>query len=334
MKSYKKAALASAFALMLAACGNEQPKTETVVIETQTETTTNAPAASAEKAPEAAKTMTIKHLSGETVVPMNPQRTVVFDFGSLDTLEALGVNVLGIPKANIPAYLSEYKDPKYLDFGALKEPDFEAIHAAKPDFMIIAIRQAPLYEQFAEIAPTINYNVDDQNYMTSLTENATTLGKLFGKEDVAKAQLAELNQEIEKVKAKTENMPEKALIILANDGKISAYGPGSRFGFIHDVLGFKPADETIEVSRHGQSVSFEYVMNLDPDYIFVVDRTAVINEGGTTAKQTVENDLVKNTKAFKNGKIIYLDPNVWYLSGGGLKSTKVMIEDASKALMQ
>ena len=66
--------------------------------------------------------MTIKHNAGETVVNMNPQRVVSFDFGSLDTLEALGVEVIGIPKANIPAYLAKYKDDKYI-----KDCEFQSL---------------------------------------------------------------------------------------------------------------------------------------------------------------------------------------------------------------
>jgi iron complex transport system substrate-binding protein len=143
-----------------------------------------------------------------------------------------------------------------------------------------------------------------------------------------------LNKQVSEIKTKTNEMPEKAIILLANDGKVSAYGPGSRFGFIHDTLGFKPADDSIAVSTHGQSISFEYVMNLDPDYIFVIDRSAVVGNSDTAAKELIENDLVKHTKAFQNNKIIYLDPNVWYLSGGGLKSTQLMVDDVQKALAQ
>ena len=51
---------------------------------------------------------------------------------------------------------------------------------------------------------------------------------------------------------KKQNNGEKALIILANEDKISAYGPNSRFGFIHDVLGVQPVDENIEASTHGE----------------------------------------------------------------------------------
>lgn len=338
MKSFKKAAIASTLVLLLAACGNDKPA-ENTATPTTTETQTSAPATSAPAttAPvtEAkAATMTIKHNAGETVVNMNPQRVAAFDFGSLDTLEALGVDVIGIPKANIPAYLAKYKDDKYANFGGLKEPDFEAVYKAKPDFIVLSDRQVNLYDQFSEIAPSVNFNIDINNYMTSLEDHTLALGKLFGKEDTAKTQLDDLKTQIEAIKAQTKDIPDRALIVLANDGKISAYGPGSRFGFIHDTLGFKPADSNIQVSRHGQNITFEYVMNLDPEYIFVIDRSAVVGNSETAAKDLIENDLVKNTKAFQNGKIVYLDPNVWYLSGGGLKSTQSMVNDIKGALAQ
>ena len=66
----------------------------------------------------------------------------------------------------------------------------------------------------------------------------------------------------------------KALIILANEGKISAYGPGSRFGILHDVFGFGAVDPNIEVSTHGKDISNEYIVEMNPDYLFVVDRGA------------------------------------------------------------
>lgn len=117
-----------------------------------------------------------------------------------------------------------------------------------------------------------------------------------------------------------------------NEGKLSAYGPGSRFGILHDVFGFAAVDKNIEVSTHGQSVSAEYVAEKDPDYLFVVDRGVISGNQGVSAaaKEAVENDLVKNTKAFKNGNIIYLDANYWYLSGGGLVSTANMADEILK----
>src|SRR5699024_2359210 len=98
------------------------------------------------------------------------------------------------------------------------------------------------------------------------------------------------------------------LIILANDDKVSAYGPASRFGLIHDVFGGPASDEDIEVSTHGKNVSFEYVVEQDPDLLYVVDRSAAIGEGAY-AKKVVENSLMEDTKAIQNDDIIYLDPD-------------------------
>lgn len=135
------------------------------------------------------------------------------------------------------------------------------------------------------------------------------------------------------VKAKATAAGKNALVILANDGTISAFGPGSRFGIVHDVLGIAPIDKNIEVSTHGQSISFEFIAQKNPDYLFVVDCGAVVGGNGQSiAKALVENELVKKTKAFAGGNIVYLDPNYWYLSGGGLVSVAEMINQVAKGL--
>ncbi len=312
MKQFKQLGLIAIMALALGACGEGK----------EASTDATAPVA----------TVSVAHKLGTVEVKQNPERVVVFDFGALDTLEALGVDVIGLPKANIPAYLSQYKDDKYVDVGNLKEPNFEAIHAAKPDLIIISDRQAKLFDQLNEIAPTVYTNVDYSDYLPSLEKNVQTLASLFGKEAQATEALTKLEQEIAAVNEKTTAMNEKALIVLVNDGKISAYGSKSRFGFIHDVLGVKQADENISVSTHGQSVAFEYIVKTNPDYIFVIDRSAVVGNSETAAKQVIENELVQKTNAFKNSHIVYLDPNVWYLSGGGLGSAQEMVNEVKAAL--
>ncbi|MDA8352639.1 MAG: siderophore ABC transporter substrate-binding protein [Firmicutes bacterium] len=275
--------------------------------------------------------MTIKHKLGETKVKKNPEKVVVFDFGSLDTLDKLGVEVTGIPQDNLPKYLSKFEAEKYENVGGLKEPDFEKINEIQPDLIIISDRQAPMYEEFQEIAPTIHSGVDTTRYMESFKENVTNLAKIFDKEKKAEEELAKVDQTIANLKEKVASNDKNALIILANDGKVSAYGEGSRFGLIHDVYGFKPVDKNIKASTHGQSVSFEYIVDKDPDYLFVIDRGAVVGSE-SSAKKVVENDLVKNTKAYKEDNVVYLDPNYWYLSGGGLVSTMEMAKEVEESL--
>ncbi|MDW0117993.1 siderophore ABC transporter substrate-binding protein [Sporosarcina thermotolerans] len=274
------------------------------------------------------ETISVEHkLSSKPVeVPKNPQKVVVFDFGTLDTLDDLGIEVAGLPRANVPGYLSKYDDDKYVNVGSLKEPAFEEIHAMKPDLIIISDRQAELYDQFAEIAPTIYVGIDYAHYMDSFKHNAELIGKIFNKEEEVQKELADIDDKIAAIKEKTSAIDTNALIVLASEGKVSAYGPNSRFGLIHDVLGYKAVDEKIEVSTHGQNISFEYIFEKNPDVLFVIDRDAAIGNGAS-AKDSVENELVKKTDAYKNGKIIYLNGEYWYLSGGGLLSMKEMIKE-------
>lgn len=277
--------------------------------------------------------VTVEHeLDKEAVeVPVNPEKVVVFDFGTLDTIDKLGGEVVGVPKQTVPSYLEKFESDEYENVGGLKEPDFEKIANIAPDLIIISGRQAEVYDQFKEIAPTIYLDIDTENYMASFESNVKLLGEIYAKEAEAEAAFNEVVEQIDATKEKTEASKNKGLIVLANDDKISAYGPSSRFGIIHDVLGVEAADEGIEVSTHGMNVTFEYVTEKDPDILYVVDRGAAVGTE-SSAKVVVENKLMEKTKAYKNDKIIYLDPDFWYLSNGGLTSVSEMVKEVSDSL--
>ncbi len=318
MKKLTMALMMIALMALLVACGTKDTPDKTSGDKTEPATTEPVE-------------MTIKHELGETTVTKKPEKVVVFDFGVLDTLGELGVEVAGLPQSNVPSYLSQYEDAKYKNLGSLKEPDFEAIHALKPDIIFISGRQADLYEQFSEIAPTVYIALDYTNYMESFTHNMELVGEIFGKEAEVKAELTDIDAQIAAIKEKTASHDAKALIILGSEGKVTAYGPSSRFGVIHDVFGFKAADEKIKVSSHGDNVTFEYILEKNPDVLFVVDRDAAMGDGASS-KDSIENELVMKTNAYKNGKMVYLDPDYWYLSGGGLLSMKEMVKEVEAGL--
>ncbi|ANA83268.1 siderophore ABC transporter substrate-binding protein [Paenibacillus glucanolyticus] len=323
MKKWLTLFMVVMFTIVLAACG-------------QDDKTTGAGGgdAAGDTPPAEAETIKITHQLGETDVPKNPSRLVVFDFGILDSVDKLGVEVLGVPQANIPAYLSKFEDKKYENVGSLKEPDFEKINSIDPDLIIISGRQQDAYEELSKIAPTIFLGVDTSKYMESFKSNMNTLGQIFGKEAEVEKEMAAINENIKALNEKATATGKKALIILANEGKISAYGPGSRFGILHDVFGFGAIDPNIEVSTHGKDISNEYIVEMNPDYLFVVDRGAAVatGEGESGAKAVVENELVKTTNAAKDGNIVYLNPDFWYLSGGGLTSVSEMITEVDAAI--
>ncbi len=268
----------------------------------------------------------VTDMTGEVEVVKNPQRVVVFDYGLLDIIDNLGVEVVGLPKAALPKRFEKYEDGKYADLGDLKEPDYEAINALQPDLILLGGRQADLQEKFSEIAPTLLLNINGSKYMEDVKRNVNTLSKVFEKEDVAASKLKNIEDKINEIKTLVNEKDLSVLTLMVNEGAISTYGPGSRYGLIYNELGFKPEDENIEVSTHGQQVSFEYVVDKNPEYIFVVDRGAAIG-GESTAKAILENELINSTDAYKNGRILYLDSEAWYVISGGLNSTEIMLDE-------
>lgn len=319
---------------VLAACGANNKEEAAPSASSSPAAASPSPSANpSESAPAEPAEVTITHALGTETVKTNPQKVIVFDYGTLDTLDKLGIEVTAVPKASLPPYLDKYKDAKYEDAGTLFEPDFEKLNKLKPDVILIGGRTAAVYDELKKIAPTIQTSIDTTKYAESFDENAKIIGQIFGKSAEVEAELAAIHAASDQLKGKAESAG-KTLVILTTGGKISAYGPGSRFGIIHDVLGFAPVDTTIEASTHGQSISNEFILEKNPDILFVIDRDAVVSGegGGKTAKDVVENELIKQTNAYKNGKIVYLDPSYWYLSGGGLVSGAEMVKEAAAAV--
>ena len=278
----------------------------------------------------AESTMTITHSLGETTVEKNPERVVVFDIPTLDTMEALGIdNVVGVPTSTYPENLSKYESDEYAKLGTVKEIDLEAIKSADPDLIIRGGRQADYYDQLTEIAPTISVSKDNSDYVGSVKENINTIAQIFEVEEKANEEFAKVEQRLNEVKELVDG--KEALMVMVNEGNLSVYSDKSRFALINQGLGFVNADNTIEDSTHGQTVTFEYLAEQNPEYLIVLDRGAATG-GESTAETVLDNDLVKSMNAHKNGNIIYLDASTWYLTDGGLNSINIMIDDIANGL--
>ena len=103
---------------------------------------------------------------------------------------------------------------------------------------------------------------------------------------------------------------------MVNGNKMSAYGDKSRYGFIHTVLGVPMADNQIADAPHGQPISFEYLQKANPDWLFVIDRSAAIGEDGIGAKAVLDNPLVAQTNAWSKQQVVYLSPDSYLAFGG------------------
>ena len=275
------------------------------------------------------ETVVIKHDLGESEVVVNPEKVVIFDLGILDMYSKLDLNVFGLPKSNLSNNLSMYNDDKYKNVGTLFEPDFEALAKYAPDLIIISGRAASNYDELKKLAPTISLNMDNSDFSGSLLNRLDTLKALYpNKEDQIEVEKENILSKIEEVSTLAKSVDKKTMFILTNGDSISLYGPGSRFGMVFDDFNFLTFD-TIEYneSTHGQQISFEFILDNNPDIILVMDRVVVVNSDDTLASDLLDNEIVNLTKAALNDEIYYVDPFVWYLEMGGISSFNVMVEE-------
>ena len=273
----------------------------------------------------------IEHSQGTQSFSQVPQKVLTFDLASLDTFDALGIPVRGLPQEFAKGHLAKYTSDKYQNIGSLFEPDYEIVAAEQADLIIVANRSSKVYKNLAKLAPTFDLSIVAGNPLKQVKSNSGKIARIFGNEALLKEKLAKIDSKIAQVQtlAKTSG---NALFILTNGGKISAYGLGSRFGWLHSELGLTPAIKDIKEATHGDPISFEFILDTNPDWIFVLDRDAVIGKSTGAAKALLDNELINKSTAAKNQQIVYLNGMNWYILAGGITALDASVQEVLSAL--
>lgn len=293
----------------------------------------NEPSVAQEGTTNSHEMMSFNSKAGQISIPSNLSRIAVLDTNALNTIHTLGADdkVVALPKGTpLPEVLKNFNNGQYLDVGTVKEPNLEKIAGSQPELILMSGRMENLVNQIKQIAPTYFVDVDYNDQFNSFKQQTMNIAEMVGKKTEAEQQLKTLEQDIAALKAKTKG--KTALVILVNNSKIAAYGSGSRFGNIHDLYGFTPADASIKVGLHGMAISHEFIAQKDPDYLFVIDRGAAITGNQEGAKRVLNNNIVNQSKAAKNGNIVYLDSSNWYLMNNGLGGMQAMVKEVADAV--
>lgn len=263
-------------------------------------------------------TITIDTARGPASVQKNPTRVAVFDWAALDTLNQLGVKVGATTEKVLVDYLTPvFKDT--LRVGTLFEPDYETLHDYNPQLIITGGPGATEYEQLAELAPTVDLTIDNHRIRESALERIDALAAIFDKQKEAEHFKAEINESFNQTRMAAQNQG-TAMVVSITGHKVYAFGPESRMGsWIHKDLGMPPADANLnEKSGHGMLVSFEYIRQQNPDWIFILDRTAAIGEEGPPARNVLDNPIVAKTTAWEKNQVVVM-PSANYIVAGGIQ---------------
>ena len=340
MKRFLSLVLALAMSMALAACsGGDAGSTANDTTSANTSQQGTAESGAQSGTP---TEVTITSLNGsgekaDLTVPYDPQRIAILDMASLDILDALGVGdrVVGTADTSLE-YLQDYISDEIANLGTIKEADLEAVMACEPDVIFIGGRLASSYDALSEIAPVVYLSTDTElGVVESVRQNATTIASLFGLE----AQVDELMAGFDsRIQTLAENAAgHTAIVGLVTSGSFNVLGNDGRCSMIGREIGYENigVDAEIDTSTHGNEASFEFIVEKDPDYIFVLDRDAAIQtEGAQLAQEIMENELVMGTRTYQDGHIVYLaHPAVWYTAEGGITALDLMLQDLESALL-
>lgn len=274
----------------------------------------------------------VTHPQGETTLTGVPQKVLVQDWAVLDDLVALGVAVAAVPSTNAPSYLKDHIPADALQIGSLFEPDFESIAAAEGDVYFVASRSAAAYETSKDILPTIDLSISNNDIIAGVKGNMTKLGEIFGIPEKAAELNAALDAKLADAQAAASGKG-NALVLVTNAGNIGVYGPDSRTAWIHNQVGIPSAMEDVKDGDHGgDGISFEFILETNPDWLFVVDRDAGTGESQGAAAALLDNELVNQTKASQQGHIVYLDPQAAYISMHGYSAVMRLLDQVIAGL--
>lgn len=372
MKKFVSLLLALVMAMSLAACGGGSDTAQAG----GSSAAGNVSADSGEPAEITAAGVDSAGEAVEVTVPYNPERVVVLDLANLDILDNLGLGgrIVGVPTVTLP-YLESYNDSADI-VGSVKTPDLEAVMACEPDLILLGGRMAEYYDQLCEIAPTLRLTtVSGGGLVEAIRANAKTIGAIFGETEQVDELLAQYDARIaalaEFAGGKTCVLgmsTSGSFNLLGNDGRCSLIvneigfdnigadaaaagsdrggrggsgegggeGGGRGSSAVTQESGSEDAGSGGSTPTHGNEVSFEAIIALDPDYIFVMDRDSAISAAGAQmAQEIMENELIMKTSAYQNGNLVILEnPGIWYLAEGGITSLGIMLEDLESALLQ
>lgn len=282
----------------------------------------------------------LTHNAGNITLPKTPERIATYDLAVLDSLNALGIQAVGVPQSAYAGTLANFQSTAVI--GTLFEPDYSALKTVKPELIFAGGRSHNAIPELETIAPVATFNTDATDFMASTRHNNMALAQAFNKAEEADALLTQIEAN---VSALTQaNKDKTAIVLFTINGNIMAHAPGDRFGYAYELTGTtsvleggnatgmpatrpEPGSAEAKALQAEREKTLANIASANPHWLLVLDRGA-INDGEKTAKTTLaQHKALSQTDAFKNHRVIYLEPNPWYVVTGGLANLKHITDE-------
>ena len=285
------------------------------------------------------QTITVTDAEGKPIdveFPKEIKKVVALNWATVDFLQSVGKADLIVgcldSSASTPEHLKAIAEKEGVtSVGGMKDPDMEAIMSLQPDIIFTSDRIEKKYDEMSKIAPTMCSYIDySKGFMQGFKDLANKHAQVFGVS-------GEVNKTIEGYEARIAKIAEfskgKTCLLGIFAGGINTLGNEGRASIVVNEMGF--TNLQLENVNHGNISSFEAWLELDPDWMFVLDKDTAVGKEAVAAKEQMEvnNPVIAETKAFKNKHIVYLEPGAaWYVADGGIQSLDLMISCVEKGI--
>lgn len=287
----------------------------------------------------------LQHEQGTLRLPSVPTSVVSFDLGVLDTLAVLDVPVAGVPRSTYEGALARYKNAPVV--GTLFEPDYDVLKQLEPNLIIASRRASSAVPELIKLAPTVSMPNDPSAFLAGFRQANLALGAAFGKQSQAEAALAVIDKNVEKLHAI--NKGKKAGFLFVVKGNVIPHVPGDRFGYAYELAGMQsvlpardpnapvaprpePGSPQAKAAVQERDQAVQAIAEAQPDWLIVLDRGAINGAEKTAAATLAAHPQLSQTQAFKKNRVYYVDPNGWYVIGGGLSNLRRITEDMLEAM--
>ena len=321
MKKYKVLVAASALALMLAACGDEEAtKTNSGSGESKTEIV---------QKEETPATQTITYLGETYEVPGKINNIIAASLEAMEDAVVLGIKPVGVISTdgtNIPSYLAKDLEGATV-VGSKKEPSAEAMLALNPDVILGTSKFDEVQMQnFNKVATAFPYS----HISTNWKENLTLLGQLAGKEKEAEKAIVDYDTLLEDAKDKiaASDIKEQDVLIIRVRSGLAVYPESVYFNpSLYEELGLQvPAGLAALQAKVETKITYETLAEWNPDVILLQFADDENKENPELLKEILNNPIFNGTDAAKNNKVFVniVDP----LAQGGTAWSKINFLEA------
>lgn len=262
---------------------------------------------------------TITDDRGKTItLTKKPERVVVLSTSLMNFADAVDGDLAGRATVKSEDATVPQRYAKVPDVGPVYNVSTEKIVELKPDVVLASESQhqkiVPILEQNGITVIVLKCKTYDD-----VKRNLDIIGKVYGKEDQAKAKEAALDKQIDTIVSKVRQTPKKVSIIHATPSNVTVELQASLAGDIAHILKLDNVavdDATKDKDSEKIPYSIEALVNKNPDMIFFTSMGPK-DKIENTIKNTVESNPAWNSlQAVQQGKVYVLPENYFLLNPG------------------